>query len=208
MEEMQVSGGDVRPALVESSRSLQSATVRPVPPAAPEELLASWIGETLLAAERAASGNPEALSLFWVRLYGVLTDAADFVALTCTEGDQPCDGLCTFPLARGRSDASPLPAVMARVRALFDDDELTYIEYRRHVECDPFQTRYRGRRNRQGVSAHVPSALLGGRPITREHAEAALARVLRKHDGCALRVGFVLARRGISALRDLHLAAS
>lgn len=206
MEETQVGGGDTRTVPLESPRNTQNTTVRPVPLAMPEDLLASWIGETLLAAERAASGSPEALSLFWIRLYGVLTDAADFVALTCSDAE-PYDGLCTFPLARGRSDASPLPAAMARLRALFDEDDLLYIEYRRHVECDPFQSRYRGYRNRQGVSAHVPSALLGGRPITRDHADAALARVLRKHDGCALRVGFALARRGIAALRDLHLAA-
>lgn len=206
MEEMHVGGGDGRAAALESVRNLASTTQRSVPLATPEELLASWIGATLLVAERAASGSPEALSLFWVRIYGVLTDASDFIALTCTGGDEAYDGLGMFPLARGRSDASPLPTAMARVSALFDDDELLYLEYRRHVECDPFQTRYRARRNRQGVSAHVPSALLGGRPITRDQAEAAFGRVLRRHDGCALRLGFELARRSVSALRDLHLA--
>ena len=76
MEEMHVAGVDARFSALESARSLQTATVRPVPCATPEELLASWIGDTLLAAERAAAGSPEALSLFWIRIYGVLTSAS------------------------------------------------------------------------------------------------------------------------------------
>ncbi|MDB4991122.1 MAG: hypothetical protein JWN04_6300 [Myxococcaceae bacterium] len=168
-------------------------------------LLGSWVAETLLIAERAAAGSPEALSLFWIRLYGVLTDVADFVALTLDDA-QAHDGLCMFPLARGRSDASPLPMAMARVKSLFDDDELLYLEYRRHAECDPFQTRYRTRR-RPGAAAQVPSALLDGRPVSVEVAETAYLRLLTKFDFDEQRLGVELARRSVSALRALHLAA-
>lgn len=173
--------------------------------ASSECLLGSWVAETLLVAERAAAGSPDALSLFWLRLYGVLTDVADFVALTLD--DVPSrDGLCMFPLARERSDASPLPLAMAQIKASFDEDELLYIEYQRHAECDPFQTRYRARR-RAGAAGQVPSALLGGRPFTVDQAEGAFRRLLSKHGFNEACLGMELARRSLPALQALVAAA-
>jgi len=170
---------------------------------APLRQLAAWVGETLDAAERAGGGSPAALPVFWLRLYGVLTDVADFVALTVEEAQ---DGLCMFPLAREREQVSPLPAAMERLSALLDEDELLYIEYRRHVECDPFQTKYRVRRGRHGAG-HVPSALLEGRPVTIEEAESAFQRLFVKHGADEERIGVELARRLLPALRALDAAA-
>jgi hypothetical protein len=158
--------------------------------------LATWVSETLDAAERAGAGYPDVLPVFWLRLYGVLTDVADFVALTV---DEAREGLCMFPLAREREQLSPLPAAMARLAALLCEDDLLYIEYRKHVECDPFQTKYRVRRGRHGAG-HVPSALLEGRPVTIEEAESAFQRLFEKHDGDEERLGVELARRLLPAL--------
>jgi hypothetical protein len=183
-------------SLPEHAGSLQTASSA--------SLLASWVGETLLSAERAAQGSPEALSVFWIRLYGVLTDVADFVALTLEDAAE-ADGLCMFPLAREAAQASPLPRALARLRSLFEDDELLYIEYRRNAECDPFQTRYRARRRQASVL--VPSALLGGRPVSSVEAEAAFRRLLLQHDLSEQRLGSELARRSILSLRALQAAA-
>jgi hypothetical protein len=128
---------------------------------------------------------------------------ADFVALTVNEEQ---DGLCMFPLAREPEHVSPLPAGLARLTALLDEDELLYIEYQRHLACDPFQTKYRVRRGRHG-SGHVPSALLGGRPLTIEEAECAFQRLFVKQDASEERVGIELARRLLPALRALDTAA-
>ncbi|MEY4509372.1 MAG: hypothetical protein RLZZ450_1494 [Pseudomonadota bacterium] len=176
--------------------------------------LATWMGETVDAAERAGGGNPDALPLFYIRLYGVLTDVADFVALTVND-DQ--DGLCMFPLAREPEHVSPLPAAMARLTALLSEDELLYIEYQRHLACDPFQTKYRMRRGRLSARApesalrhgagHVPSALLDGRPVTIEEAESAFQRLFVKHDATEERIGVELVRRLLPALRGLDAAA-
>lgn len=165
--------------------------------------LATWVGELVDAAERAGGGNPDALPLFFIRLYGVLTDVADFVALTVNEEQ---DGLCMFPLAREPEHVSPLPAALARLTALLSEDELLYIEYQRHLACDPFQTKYRVRRGRHGAG-HVPSALLDGRPVTIEDAECAFQRLFVKHDATEERLGIELARRLLPALRALDAAA-
>jgi hypothetical protein len=170
---------------------------------APLSQLASWMRETVDAAERAGGGNPDLLPLFWIRLYGVLTDVADFVALTVNDHH---DGLCMFPLAREPEQVSPLPAAMACLTELLTEDELLYIEYQRHLACDPFQTKYRVRRGRHGAG-HVPSALLDGRPVTIEEAEAAFQRLYLKHDALEERIGVELARRLLPALRALDAAA-
>jgi hypothetical protein len=179
--------------------------------AAPLCQLATWVSETLHAAERVAGvgmgDGVEVLPLFWIRLYGVLTDVADFVSLSLgVTVEQAGDGLCMFPLAREQRALSPLPMAMEQLRALLDEDDLLYVEYRRHVECEPFQTKYRARRGRHGTG-HVPSVLLDGRPVTIEQAEAAFERLFLRHAASEDRIGVELARRLIPALRALDTAA-
>lgn len=170
---------------------------------APLRQLATWVGETLQTAERAAAGSSESLPLFWVQLYGLLTDVSDFVQLTVQEDH---DGLCMFPLARGQAQSSPLPLALDLLTSLLDEDDLLYVEYRRHVACDPFQAKYRIRRGRHGMG-HVPSALLGGRPVTIDQAECAFQRLFGKHGHDEERIGSELARRVLPALRALDAAA-
>ncbi|HEY6880269.1 MAG TPA: hypothetical protein VI299_19730 [Polyangiales bacterium] len=163
--------------------------------------LVRWIGETLaITARVASSGQAELLPVFWIRLYGLLTDVADFVELA---SEQSYDGLCMFPQVRARQTRSKLPTALHRLKSVFEEDELLYIEYRRHAECDPFVTKYRPRR---GVPAHVPSVLLEGRPITVEQARAAFDRLLALH-GREERVGSAFASRVLPALHAVDAAA-
>jgi hypothetical protein len=167
--------------------------------------LLRWIGETLaITARVASSGQAELLPLFWIRLYGLLTDVADFVELSVEQG---YDGLCTFPLARVRAARSPLPTALTRLRSVFEEDELLYIEYRRHAECDPFQTKYRERRLPHGAPAHVPSVLLDGRPVTVDAARAAFDKLLAAHAMREERVGSAFARRVLPGLHAVDAAA-
>lgn len=166
--------------------------------------LVRWIGETLDIATRIGVNDSELLPLFWIRLYGLLTDVSDFVELTVEHSH---DGLCMFPLARTRTARSPLPTALQRLKSVFEADELLYIEYRRHAECDPFQTKYRPRRVPHGGTAHVPSVLLDGRPVTVEAAQQAFDRLLALHAMRDERIGSAFARRVLPALHVLDSAA-
>jgi hypothetical protein len=193
-------GRRAEPLFVETS-SASSAPITRQRDAHQAQLL-RWIGDTLTITARVAHEPTEMLPLFWIRLYGLLTDVTDFVELTV---EQSHDGLCMFPLARTRTARSPLPTALARLRAVFEEDELLYIEYRRHAECDPFQTKYRSRRG--ALAAHVPSVLLEGRPVTVASAHAAFDKVLAVHGGSEERVGNAFARRVLPALHALDAAA-
>lgn len=165
--------------------------------------LVRWVGETLaITARVASSGQSELLPVFWIRLYGLLTDVADFVELSAEPSN---DGLGIFPQAR-RPVRSKLPIALNRLKAVFEEDELLYIEYRRHAECDPFQAKYRPRRLTHGGTAHVPSVLLDGRPVTVEAARAAFDRLLALH-GREVRIGSAFARRVLPALHAVDAAA-
>jgi hypothetical protein len=196
MDELQVESievwGDV--ALLEGARPRENHQAQ----------LVRWVGETLaITARVASSGQSELLPVFWIRLYGLLTDVADFVALSA---EQSYDGLCMFPQARSRTVRSKLPTALHRLKAEFEEDELLYIEYRRHAECDPFQAKYRPRRLPHGAVAHVPSVLLDGRPITVEAARAAFDKLLALH-GREERIGCTFARRVLPALHAVDAAA-
>jgi hypothetical protein len=168
-----------------------------------QEQLVRWIGETLaITARVASSGQAELLPVFWIRLYGLLTDVMDFVELSA---EQSHDGMMMFPQAR-RAVRSKLPTALNRLKAEFEEDELLYIEYRRHAECDPFQAKYRPRRLPHGAPAHVPSVLLDGRPVTVEAARSAFDRLLAAH-GREERIGSAFARRVLPALHAVDAAA-
>ncbi len=165
--------------------------------------LVRWVGETLsITARVASSGQSELLPVFWIRLYGLLTDVMDFVELAA---DASCDGLRMFPQAR-RPVRSKLPTALNRLKATFEEDELLYIEYRRHAETDPFQTKYRPRRLPHGVAAHVPSVLLDGRPVTVDAAQRAFDKLLALH-GREERIGAAFARRVLPVLHAVDTAA-
>ncbi|MET0285167.1 MAG: hypothetical protein ABW352_11880 [Polyangiales bacterium] len=168
-----------------------------------QDQLVRWVGETLaITARVASSGQSELLPVFWIRLYGLLTDVTDFVELSAERSN---DGLSMFPQAR-RTVRSKLPTALNRLKAVFEEDELLYIEYRRHAECDPFQAKYRPRRLPHGAPAHVPSVLLDGRPITVEAARAAFDKLLAMH-GREDRIGSAFARRVLPALHAVDAAA-
>lgn len=165
--------------------------------------LVRWVSETLAITARVAScGQAELLPVFWIRLYGLLTDVMDFVELS---SERSYDGMVMFPQAR-RTVHSKLPTALNRLKAVFEEDELLYIEYRRHAECDPFQTKYRPRRLPHGATAHVPSLLLDGRPVTVEAARAAFDKLLALH-GREERLGSAFARRVLPALHAVDAAA-
>lgn len=44
----------------------------------------------------------------------------------------------------------PILSLVAEVRRLLSDEELIYLQYRRHLECHPFQHDYRMRRDQPG----------------------------------------------------------
>ena len=167
----------------------------------PQLQLLAWISPSSRITNLMASGVTEVLPLFWIRLYGVLADIADFVELTMDDLD---DRSCMFPLARAGSDTGPIRRTIAVLKALYTNDELLYIEYRRHVECHPMQSKYRSRRQRSGLPGHVPSALLDGAQVTVAEAEAAFHRLHLRYEFDDDRIGVAFARKAVFPMRELE----
>ncbi len=169
----------------------------------PQGQVIAWIQDSCRVAELAAAGAAEVLPLFWIRIYGVLTEVADFIELTTDQVDDSC----VFPLARLGSDNGAARDVMAALRAVYTKGELLYIEYRRHLETHPLHSRYRARRAGSRSTTLVPSALVGGVPVTVEAAEAAFSQLRVKYGWDEERIGMEFAARAASLLRELEVVS-
>jgi hypothetical protein len=101
----------------------------------PQQML-QWVGATLAVTERlAAEADPDAAvaSVFWIRLYGTLKDLAEVLSRH--------EMLTRAFAAPDSPDGAVLEGVMsllAQLRAELSEEELVYLQYRRHVECHPF----------------------------------------------------------------------
>jgi hypothetical protein len=51
--------------------------------------LANWIADTKRVTEMVARGDTDVIPVFWIRLFGILADIADFVADQVESLEQP-----------------------------------------------------------------------------------------------------------------------
>jgi hypothetical protein len=91
-----------------------------------------------------ASFPPEVVSVFWTTSYGVMLDVRELVVrhrATLTSSDEWV--LRAFGLST--STVSQMDGILKCIDAMyaaFNEDELAYLGYRRHVECHPLQDGY------------------------------------------------------------------
>jgi hypothetical protein len=66
------------------------------------------------------------------------------------------------------------------VRAVFTDDEAVYLQYRRHVECHPYQDAYNVKLDSRGVTGDVKHHLIE-KTLTVEENDEFIGRVFRRY---------------------------
>jgi len=95
--------------------------------------LADWLAHSVRVTKAVASGNTELIPVFWIRVYGILADIRDKLVRH----------LELAPSA-GESTAimQPVQSAISALADVFSEDELIYLQYRRHVECHPLQEHY------------------------------------------------------------------
>jgi hypothetical protein len=168
-----------------------------------------WLGDAARVTEAVAAMASQALrhadtiAVFWIRTYGVLTDVRRAMerqrgTLVQLDGD-------LMPYAR-RTYLEPLNRIIELIediRAAFDTDELLWLEYRRNVECHPWQDKYRLRTKRDGsLDDERHHELLQGRRVV-EDTQAALSRVVRRYNIDEDGIAIDFAKRIAAPLREL-----
>lgn len=163
-----------------------------------------WIREACGYAEKVAGGAASRAerSLFWIRTAGVLLDIgghyrASLELTSAAFGELP-DVLAI------RLTQTLVDAIRALAEAL-PEDELRYLEYRRHCECHPRQSAYRARLNKDGSIKPVSSKISGSRP--QHESEDVLRGVLLRYGVDETRIAIEVAKRVLEPLRKVEAAA-
>lgn len=174
---------------------------------------ADWIRDFGRITRMVAAGDRNVIPIFWIRAYGILADIAEMVDDSLKVMNEQ--------LALLRRGAADLPSTVlaeelgavTRVRraikaiaAAFNDDELAYLQYRRHVECHPLQNAYRLQLKREELRDTVHHRLLG-RVMTVDETEAVFIRLLRKYKLNEDNIAIDFAGRALNLIAELEAAA-
>jgi hypothetical protein len=130
-----------------------------------------------------AAGNlqPEIVTVFWLRAYGVLYDVREHLrGLRETFVNAAPALLQKFGLDQSALvPINDLLSSLDRMRGVFNEDEQAYFEFRRHVECHPLQHAYT--LQVKGGTIKTRKSRFSGREWTYEEEDEALRRVIRLH---------------------------
>lgn len=127
-------------------------------------------------------------ALYWVRTYAVLTEMRKR----------------SEDMTKSLSDTAHEAVVTAieAIRTCFSEDELLYLEYRRHVECHLVQDGYRLQLDEEGKVIELRRRKLVGRDVTHDDTIAAIKRTLRRGKS-EHRIVVDFATRTLAALQKL-----
>lgn len=120
-------------------------------------------------------------SVFWIRLHGVFTDLAApnerrFEILGLDRHTYKANGGSLLHIAQFTLGAIDM------IRQRLTEDELLYLDYKRHSESHPIQSAYDLQIQKGGKiidTRRVPT--LGNKPFTIAQCDAAIRRVLKAH---------------------------
>ena len=132
----------------------------------------NWLADATRIAKLVADGSADLAPLFWIRLYGILHEIhgrlTDLVLVAVENGAKPSAAFDAF-----------LSEVVA-LSALFSEDELIYIQYRRDTECHPIQNAYQFRIDGTGRARDEAAIKMLGtkRTLTLAELSSAVRRVL------------------------------
>jgi hypothetical protein len=119
-----------------------------------------WIASLSHTAQELTKGSldPSHATVFWVRLFGALDELTRYYANGLDlAGPPPTVGLAALTY--------PVHQALGQLRALFTEDELIYIEYRRDTEAHVWQKGYelRGHVDQKALIEDREFKLLGSR---------------------------------------------
>jgi len=174
-----------------------------------------WIGTAFVYAERLiknqADFDHDAGGLFWIRLYGILVDLrAKFKSWKEVNEAlvySPHPEVKEFQKRYFPSALEWCTRAVELINGLyisFSEEELIYIQYRRHVEAHPFQKSYEvqmGKNNK--VIDKLPHAILDNKVINREQVHEILGRVLKQYKSERI-IAVEFAKRSFPYLLQLH----
>ncbi|MFN0118180.1 MAG: hypothetical protein ACKVQC_07835 [Elusimicrobiota bacterium] len=139
--------------------------------------MANWLARAENSTKKVAEGNREVIPIFWITIYGLLSDFADFI-------EEHAEFMAKHPDRVKKAglkidELAPVQASLKNLLKVFDYDELIYLQYRRHVECHPLQSAYR-LRVRDGRLVDQVNHRLIKSVATVDETNAAIERVLLK----------------------------
>lgn len=132
----------------------------------------NWLVDAARIVKLVADGSADLAPMFWIRLYGILHEIharlTNLVQVAVESGARPSPLFAAF-----------LAEVVA-LSALFSEDELIYVQYRRDTECHPIQNAYEFKINGTGRTRDQAAIkMLGTRkPLTLAELNSAVRRVL------------------------------
>jgi len=164
-----------------------------------------WIRSALHYAERTGTdaATPSERALFWIRVGGVLLDIRKTYDGMMRQGEETWGDVSE---SRVHTMMQALLNAIDDLAGQLEEDELFYLEYRRHVECHPRQSAYRARLRKAGALGPVKSKALGAK-YEQGEGEDMLHRVLQRYgiDEDAIAMDF--AQRLLQPLRAVETAA-
>jgi hypothetical protein len=155
---------------------------------------AQWLREAIRAATGVANGNRDLIPVFWIRTYGIMHDIRDKVVSQIEFGESV-----------GAPPVTQLPVRNAidNLIAEFSDDELVYVQYRRHVECHPYQNSYKIRISQRGLKESVSHHLIDKQMTVTETTDT-IRRVLNPPEVDEERIAFTFAKRAVPLLENVR----
>jgi hypothetical protein len=147
--------------------------------------LVSWVQEGARAAQEVAKGNVDLIGTYWIILFGTLHDlrlhleenhrGVSQMLPTVKDPDRIESSMARLAVLKTRLDA------IARIRAVFNDDDCVYMQFMRHVHSHPLLANYAVSVRGSKLKATIQQHLLN-RTMTVEETDAAIMRVLRRRE--------------------------
>jgi len=168
-----------------------------------------WVRSAYLHALEVATKGQEASAavtgMFWIRVCGVFTDIrpaiAKHVESLSTMGAGPEQPESITSQLRGLAQLC-LERIDA-VKAALTEDELVYLEYRRHVEAHPWQNSYELRLGKNGI---IDTKEVFGERKSVDELNVLIRRLLLKYGVNEDAIAVELARRVVPLLSATHEA--
>lgn len=137
-----------------------------------------WVSELVRVSRTVAAqgASADTITVFWVRLFGVLNEVAESYEYVCKLADD-C-GASHKPMAQ---DARVVRDALRAMRDSMDEDELIWLHYRRDCECHVWQKSYELGRTKTGLKEKRGFDLLGGKELTVDDFAKRASAMLRKH---------------------------
>ena len=158
----------------------------------------NWIRDAGHITGLVANGESDLVPVFWIRLYGILNDVAEIVARQAEFLES---------MGKEAPECSRMEEAIDGLAKVFTDDELVYLQYRRHVECHPLQTAYRLDLTSKGLKDRVAQRLASKPSMTVAETDAAIDRVLTKFGIRETEIAIDFAKRALASVSFLQLAS-